>query len=125
MFHEHCNLIQFLKIYGLCNQGKETGDHCSLNQCMTPSLAAQRPSPGVEAPSCIAIQTHTSHHIWEVAGCMLLLPWRGSALLIDEPFDLTLFCLCLISYKSFPHPTDSPKSQQLKKHRKAYTKATR
>lgn len=43
MFHEHCSLIQFSKIYGLCKQGQEAGGHCHLKQCVTPS---QRPHPG-------------------------------------------------------------------------------
>lgn len=48
-FHEHGNLIQCLEIYGLCDQGKETGSHCSLHQGRTPS--SQRPRRGQKLSS--------------------------------------------------------------------------
>lgn len=72
MFHERCSLIQFLKIYGLCNQGKEVDGHCNLNQCGIP---LQRPSQEAEARGPSAMQTYTS---WMGSGGLLFTRMQGA-----------------------------------------------
>lgn len=76
-------------------------------------------------PSLPTHSRHSTHAETPAAGRRSIhpdtSPRRGSVLwprtracsLVDEPFGLISFCLCRISYKSFPHPTDPPKSQVL------------
>lgn len=112
------SLIPFLKIYGLCVQERETGNHCSLNA--SPTLtSSQRPQEEAGAPALTATGTLRGGRrlvavlSWIESAC----PWE------DEPFDSLLFWLYLIAYKSFLHPTNSHQSQQLSEHRAAQTKA--
>ena len=87
----------------------------SMRDTLTETLAGGRGS----GPSLLFRRTLL---ISDVAGCCSL----GRGVLfrrwtIWSHFILSLF----ISHKSFPHPTDPPKFQRIKMHRKAYTKAAR
>lgn len=96
-------------------RGREAGGQCDLIRGMTPM---QRPQQGQQLRPLIAMQrTHLGS---EVAGCRAR---GGECSLVDEPFGFISFCLCLGSYKSFPHPADPPKSQVLKKKKRKRKKA--
>lgn len=117
MFHEHCSLIQFLKIYGLWEQGQEAGGHCHLNQCMTP---LQRPSQGAGAlaPHCHAVLVHRDSEGQAAGplGCGMLSHAQTiwSHLILPLPHLLQIF---------FSSHWPSKISTLKKMHRKAYPKA--
>lgn len=115
MFHGRCNPIQFLEIYGLgAGEGSRVASAIS-SEAWRP---CRDPGRGSSSVLSLLFSRHFSAQKWQAA-----MPRDGEC--STAPFDFISFCLCLISYKSFPHPADPPKSLVLKKkkHRKVYTKA--
>lgn len=112
------SLIPFPKIYGLCVQERRlVTTVVSMPPQPVPPHRDPRRSQELQ-PSPLLAHSEVGGGWW-----LCSLGWRVPAPGRKKPFDSLSFCLCLITYKSFLHPTNSHQSQQLREHREAQTKA--